>query len=92
MIDCIFCNIANKQEHGVILLENEYIICLLPIKMEVPGHTLVIPKKHFKNIFDVNEIFLQEITKWIKNISLLLQKSLNTDGVNILNANGKHVW
>ena len=92
MNDCIFCKIANKQEPALILLENDYILCLLPIKMEVPGHTLVIPKKHFKNIFDIDEIYLQEVTKWIKNISLILQKTLGADGVNILNANGKHAW
>jgi len=63
MKDCIFCKINNKQEPALIILENKYIMCLLPIKMEVPGHTIIIPKKHFKNIFDIDKIYLQEITK-----------------------------
>lgn len=92
MKDCIFCKIINKLEPALIILENEHIMCLLPIKMEVPGHTIIIPKKHFKNIFDVDELYLHEVTKWIKDISLLLQKTLGADGVNILNANGEHAW
>lgn len=92
MKDCIFCKIANKLEPALVILENEHIMCLLPIKMEVNGHTIVIPKKHFKNIFDIDEIYLQEVTKWIKDISLILQTTLGADGVNILNANGECAW
>src|SRR3989344_7693685 len=53
------------------------------------GHSLIIPKKHFKNIFDIDDKELKDIIITTKKISKLLKDKLNADGVNILHASGK---
>lgn len=49
-------------------LSKQYFILLLPRNMEVYGHLLVIPNKHFENIFDIPEEELTHIIKFTKKI------------------------
>lgn len=57
--------------------------------MEVYGHLLVIPNKHFENIFDIPEEELAHIIKFTKKISSHLKECLSATGINILHASGK---
>ena len=54
-----------------------------------PGHTLIIPKKHFVNIFDMEEQYAAEIFKAAIHVANLLKEKLNADGVNLINNSGK---
>jgi histidine triad (HIT) family protein len=69
--------------------ENEKVLAFLTIGPISRGHLLVIPKKHFENIFDIDEDYLKEIIFATKKISQKLKKNLKADGVNILHASGK---
>ena len=55
MNDCIFCKILNGEIPGSKIYENEYCIAILDISQTTKGHTLVIPKRHVENIFDLNK-------------------------------------
>jgi histidine triad (HIT) family protein len=53
--DCIFCKIvAGKLPHYKIH-ENEDFLAFLDISQLVKGHTLVIPKKHYRFIWDIED-------------------------------------
>lgn len=52
--ECIFCKIANKEIPAKIIYEDEEFIAFLDTKPWVKGHTLVIPKKHFHWVWDVD--------------------------------------
>lgn len=85
---CVFCNIINGDISSFKIYENDYVLCFLDINASTKGHTLIVPKKHFENIFDVDEKYLEEITKAVKHVSLLLKEKLNVSSVNILNNSG----
>ncbi|MCC6931907.1 MAG: HIT domain-containing protein [Deltaproteobacteria bacterium] len=51
-------------------------------------HMLVIPKKHYVNLFDISEEALIKFVSSIKMIAMKL-KELGVDGVNILHASGE---
>jgi histidine triad (HIT) family protein len=87
--DCLFCKIIKKELPCYKIYENEFILAFLDINPYFKGHTLVIPKKHFVNIFDCDERYLCEIIKAIKLISCHYKRVLGCSGVNILNASGK---
>ena len=53
------------------------------------GHTLVIPKKHYVDIFDIPEDQLSQVHKVTKQVSSQLKKPLNADGISIIQQNGK---
>ena len=55
MTDCIFCKIANKELQTKIVFENDEFIAFNDIKPASPVHVLVIPKKHCKNLWEVND-------------------------------------
>ncbi len=87
--DCIFCKIAKGEIPSKSIYEDKNVIAFLDINPISKGHTLVIPKNHFENIFDIPESELKEIIDTSKKISILLKNKLNADGINILHASGK---
>ena len=88
-MDCIFCKIVKGEAPAKKVYENEKVLAFLTIGPISRGHLLVIPKKHFENIFDIDEDYLKEIIFATKKISQKLKKNLKADGVNILHASGK---
>ena len=89
MNNCIFCKIINKEIPCYKIYENEYVLAFLDIANDVNGHTLVISKKHFKNILDCDIEYLKEVMKAVKLISTHYINNCGFDGVNVLNNNNK---
>ena len=50
MADCIFCKIVEGRAPCYKIYEDEYALAFLDISKDCYGHTLVVPKKHFKNV------------------------------------------
>lgn len=88
-MECAFCKIYNQKLPAKIIYQNNILSCFLRRNMEVYGHLLVIPNKHFENIFDIPEEELTHIIKFTKKISLHLKECLGATGINILHASGK---
>ena len=55
MEDCIFCKIASGEIPCQRIWEDENYLAFLDIKPEIEGHTLIIPKKHFQRVWDVED-------------------------------------
>jgi histidine triad (HIT) family protein len=53
MKDCIFCKIVSKEIPAHIVYEDDDFLAFLDIHPQSPGHTLVIPKKHYRWVWDV---------------------------------------
>src|SRR5881396_2131432 len=51
--DCIFCRIAGKAADATVVYEDSQTLAFLDIHPLNPGHTLVIPKKHFTNMLEM---------------------------------------
>ena len=87
MCDCVFCKIIKGEIPSYKIYEDEKVYAFLDIAKDAFGHTLVIPKKHCVNIFDVSEEDYCVVMKVVKKISEHY-KSLGYTGVNIMNASG----
>lgn len=88
MENCVFCKIVNKEIPCYKVYENELILAFLDINPIVIGHTLIVPKKHFENIFDIEEDYLKAIIEASKKISLKTKEALRVKGINLYQANG----
>ncbi|MFA7709387.1 MAG: HIT family protein [archaeon] len=86
---CIFCKIAKGKMPCYKVYEDKKIIAFLDINPAVKGHTIVIPKKHYNDVFDCKDKLLEKIIKVIQKISINYKEKLGCTGVNILNASGK---
>ncbi len=88
-MDCIFCNIVTGNIPAKKLFENEDVLAFLDINPLTNGHCLVIPKKHYESIFDIDKEILQKVTIAAQDISIKIKKSLRPVGVNLVSNNGK---
>jgi histidine triad (HIT) family protein len=86
---CIFCRIVHKQAPASIIYENKTVLSFLDIRPLNIGHTLVIPKSHNIDIFDIPEKELAKIYKISKQISIAVKKATNADGISLIQQNGK---
>ena len=89
MSDCIFCKIISKKIPSYIIDENQYAIDILPKDMECFWHTLIIPKKHYENIFDISDDCLNSVSNFMRDLAIKYKKYLWATWINILNANWK---
>lgn len=55
MADCIFCKIANKEIDTQLIFEDDKVVAFRDMNPQAPQHILIIPKKHFANILEVDD-------------------------------------
>ena len=81
----IFQKIIDRELPAYIVDENDRCIAFLDIRPIALGHALVIPKVNAKdNLFELDEDNYCELLKFAKKISLVLQKTLNTNRVGMI--------
>ena len=88
MSDCIFCKIIRSEIPSTKVYEDSDVLGFLDIKPVNPGHTLVIPKKHYVNIHDMPDDLVGKVAIVAKKIADALLK-MGVKGVNIGMNNGK---
>lgn len=88
-MDCIFCKIVNNEVDSYKIYEDDDCIAILDKFPNNIGHSLVIPKKHIQNIFELDDDLAGKILKVASKISNAIQKSLKPDGIHLLQNNNK---
>ena len=86
-MDCIFCKIINKEIPSKIVYEDERVLAILDISQATYGHTLVMPKTHAKNIYEIKEDDYLYLMKIVKMLAVKIKNNLNAKGINIINNN-----
>ncbi len=89
MQECIFCKIVKSEIASVKIFEDEKVFAFLDANPDTPGHTLVVPKTQFANIFDIDKDTLQAVIVAGKDIAANLRSSLGAIGINMSSNNGK---
>lgn len=87
-MDCIFCKIVNGEIPSYTLYEDELVKVFLDVNPDVNGHTLIIPKKHYTDLFDIDNNTLMHIMDVAKKIDKILSDKLHTDGLTLVQNNG----
>ncbi len=87
--NCIFCKIINGEIPAAKVFENEHVLAFLDLSQVSKGHTLVIPKLHQENIFELKPDTAKELFSVVPKISNAIKDAFQPLGLNILNNNGK---
>lgn len=87
--ECYFCKMLNKQSKSHKVYENDYVYAFLKENPATNGHTVVVPKKHFKSLADCDAVYLVEIWRACKLIAEKIHKSIKAIGINYLSKDGK---
>ncbi len=84
MQDCIFCKIIKGEIPCYKVYEDKNVLAFLDIKPATKGHTLVIPKKHFKTIYETDDKSLTSLVLAIKKLAPKIQEALNARGIHLV--------
>jgi histidine triad (HIT) family protein len=87
--DCIFCEIVKGRSPASVIYEDPDVMALLDIYPVQRGHSLVIPKKHFVDIWDIDPEVLTKVVSVTKRVAQRMKEALDTEGVNTFSASGK---
>ncbi|MDP3645922.1 MAG: HIT family protein [bacterium] len=88
--ECIFCKIVAGEIPSFKVYEDEHVLAFLDIRPVNAGHTLVIPKEHFVNIFDISEEAWLAVGKVVRTLAGAIEKAVGADGVNLNMNNREH--
>ena len=86
-MDCIFCEIVAGNIPAAKVYEDEHVFAFMDIAPANPGHTLVIPKQHYRNLFDMPTEVGSYIMQAAIPIANAIRVALNPDGLNLFQSN-----
>lgn len=86
--DCIFCKISNGEIPSSTVYENSDFKVILDVAPAARGHCLILPKEHFKNIFDMDADTAAKMFSLATEVARALRQELKCDGLNIVQNNG----
>lgn len=87
--DCIFCKIANGEIDSKTIYEDEKFRVILDLGAATRGHSLVIPKEHAENLYELPEEFAEEVLPVAKKVAAKMKANLKCEGLNLVQNNGE---
>ena len=89
--DCIFCKIILGEIPSFRIYEDDDTFAFMDINPASEGHALVIPKEHAANVHEVSDKAIAATVISAKKVAAAVEKTLNPDGLNLLQCNGPAV-
>lgn len=89
MESCVFCRIAKKEEHASFVYEDKDVVAFLDSRPVNEGHTLVVSRKHYENIFEVPDEEVANLFKIVKKLAYGVSKSEKAEGISLVQNNGE---
>ncbi len=86
--DCVFCKIVAGEIPSFKLFEDEATLAFMDINPANEGHALVIPKEHAPDLYAVPDEALARTSVTAKRVAAALARTLNPDGLNLVQSNG----
>lgn len=87
-MDCIFCGIVSGAIPSTRIYEDEGAVAFMDINPGTRGHALVIPRRHFRDIHDVDPEVLAHVVKVAQRVAGAARTALAADGVNLVQSSG----
>ena len=82
--DCIFCKIVAGDIPASKVYEDEYFLAFLDISQVTPGHTLVIPKKHARNLLEMTPDETADLFNVVSRVTKKVKSATQPQGMNII--------
>ncbi|MFB5663192.1 HIT family protein [Alteribacillus sp. HJP-4] len=87
--NCIFCKIVTGDIPASIVYEDDDVIAFTDIGQVTKGHTLLIPKDHQPDIYDLQPETAAKLFGMAPKIANAIKSALSPAGMNLVNNNGK---
>ncbi|ATP41775.1 HIT family protein [Solibacillus sp. R5-41] len=89
MSDCLFCKIINGQIPSLKVYEDDHVYAFMDIMPLTKGHTLLIPKTHCKDLFEMPEEVARNLYAAAPKVANAIKAAFNPTGMNTMNNNGE---
>lgn len=91
MIDenCIFCKIAAGEIQSETVYEDDQFRAILDLGPAAPGHTLILPKEHFRDVTELREDYAGKVLGVAAKLGAAMKKGLGCEGFNLVQNNGE---
>jgi histidine triad (HIT) family protein len=86
---CVFCKIIRKEQPAHIIYEDNEVMAFLSHRPVNEGHTLVVPKKHYRDLYDISEDEAAYLFRITKRLMHAVKDAVNAQGVRIVQNNGE---
>lgn len=87
--NCIFCKLANGEIPTATLYEDDDFRVILDASPASKGHALILPKEHFRNLYELDDETASKVLVLAKKMITELTEVLGCDGYNIVQNNGE---
>jgi histidine triad (HIT) family protein len=91
-MSCTFCSIIDGETRSWPVFENEDTVAVLDVAPATPGHTLVLPRQHTRDIWTLTEDEAARIMRSVHRVARLLLERLRPLGLNVIQSNGSAAW
>jgi histidine triad (HIT) family protein len=83
-MDCVFCKIISGEIPTNKVYEDENIVAILDISQATKGHTLIVAKHHYKNLYDIDENVAADIFRVVPKLANAIKNAFHPIGLNVL--------
>ena len=87
-MDCIFCDIIAGKKQDARIWESDEVLAIVDVRQAHPGHTLVIPKQHIPNIFELPDDLAGQLMSAVSRLSSAINDAYQPDGISLWQSNG----
>lgn len=92
MTDCVFCAIVAGESPAEVVHETDDTIAFLDIAPWTRGHTLVVPREHHDDWWDVPRSLAGAVAEAAHDVAGLARQRLDAEGVNLFQATRRIAW
>ncbi len=89
MNNCIFCKIIAGDIPAATVYEDDVFKAIMDISPAAKGHVIILPKKHYANLLELEEETAARVIPVAKKIATAIMAELSCDGINLLQNNGE---
>lgn len=86
--NCVFCQIIRKQAPACIVYEDDRVVAFLSNRPVNEGHTLVVPKAHYENIYEIPEDDIAYLFRIVKRVAVGVRDAMASEGIRVVQNNG----
>jgi histidine triad (HIT) family protein len=87
--NCIFCKIASGEIPSRTLYEDNEFRVIMDLNPATKGHALILPKEHFKNLYEISDETASKVLPLAKKMATLMTEKLGCEGFNLIQNNNE---
>ena len=88
MSECVICRLVAREIPAWIVHEEGDVISFLPLEVEVYGHTVLAPKRHYTDLYSAPDDVVGRMMSVARTLALHFRSSIGAGGINLLHASG----